>query len=191
MAVTEEVGKAINANVAEDQLRKVAIQEGMNTLRDSGLEKIRQGSTSVEEVLKRTTVTKEALPSYLVNPEIERYHDKEVIIREGNRDKDFFMLVQGALMVVKQGKKIAEVVQPGDYFGEISAITGEPRSESIVSKGRSQVKRFPGDKLYEIIEKYPDVAKNLFSTLSGRLCHADNMLVKLMRQKKLAQSPPS
>jgi len=191
MAVTEEVGKAINANVAEDQLRKVAIQEGMNTLRDSGLEKIRQGATSVEEVLKGTTVTKEALPSYLVNPEIERYHDKEVIIREGNRDKDFFMLVQGALMVVKQGKKIAEVVQPGDYFGEISAITGEPRTASIVSKGRSQVKRFPGDKLYEIIEKYPDVAKNLFSTLSSRLCHADTMLVKLMRQKKLAQSRTS
>jgi type IV pilus assembly protein PilB len=191
MAVTEEVGKAINANVSEDQLRKVAIQEGMNTLRDAGLEKIREGLTSVEEVMKQTTVTKEALPSYLVNPEIERYHDKEVIIREGNRDNDFFMLIQGALMVVKQGKKIAEVVQPGDYFGEISAITGEPRSTSIVSKGRSQVKRFPGDKLYEIIEKYPDVAKNLFSTLSSRLCHADAMLVKLLKQKGPAQSRTS
>ncbi len=184
MAVTEEVGKAINASVPEDQLRRVAIQEGMNTLRDAGLEKIRQGVTSVEEVLKRTTMTKEALPSYLVNPEIERYHDKEFIIREGNRDIDFFMLVQGALMVVKQGKKIAEIVQPGEYFGELSAITGEPRSASIVSKGRSQVKRFPGDKIYEIIEKYPEVAKNLFSTLSSRLCHADSMIVKLMKQVK-------
>jgi type IV pilus assembly protein PilB len=187
MAVTEEVGKAINAKVPEDQLRRIAIQEGMKTLRDAGLEKVRQGMTSIEEVLKRTTETKEALPSYLINPEMERYEDKEYIIREGNRDIDFFMLVQGALMVVKQGKKIAEIVQPGEYFGEISAITGEPRSASIISKGRSSIKRFPGNKLYEIIEKYPEVAKNLFSTLSGRLCHADSMIIKLMQQVRQGQ----
>ncbi|MCD4787723.1 MAG: type IV-A pilus assembly ATPase PilB, partial [Desulfobacterales bacterium] len=35
MEVTDEVAKAINANVPEDQLRKTAIQEGMNTLRDA------------------------------------------------------------------------------------------------------------------------------------------------------------
>ncbi len=37
MEVTDEVGKAITAEVAEDQLRKVAVNEGMLTLRDAGL----------------------------------------------------------------------------------------------------------------------------------------------------------
>ncbi|MBU4209738.1 MAG: type IV-A pilus assembly ATPase PilB, partial [Proteobacteria bacterium] len=99
MEVTDEVAKAINANVPEDQLRKTAIQEGMATLRDAGLTKIREGITSVEEILKRTTITKEALPAYLVNPDVERYEDKDVIIREGNKDIDFFKLIQGALFV--------------------------------------------------------------------------------------------
>jgi type IV pilus assembly protein PilB len=63
MEVTEEVAKAINASVPEDQLRKTAIHEGMVTLRDAGLEKIRQGLTSVEEVLQKTAVTKEAMPA--------------------------------------------------------------------------------------------------------------------------------
>jgi type IV pilus assembly protein PilB len=187
MAVTEEVAKAINADVSEDQLRRTAVKDGMMTLRDAGLEKARQGVTSVEEVLKRTTVTKEALPSYLIDPEVERYQDREIIIREGNRDKDFFMLVQGAMMVVKKGKKIAEILQPGDYFGELSAFTGEPRSATIMSKGRSIIKRFPGDKVFELIEKYPDVAKQIFVILSQRLCHADNMIVKLLNQK----NPPA
>ncbi|MBT9439655.1 MAG: type IV-A pilus assembly ATPase PilB, partial [Desulfobacterales bacterium] len=128
MEVTDEVAKAINANVPEDQLRKTAIQEGMNTLRDAGLTKIREGLTSVEEILKRTTITKEALPAYLVNPDVEKYEDGDVIVREGNKDIDFFKLIQGALIVVKGGKKIAEIVQPGEYFGEMSAIIGEPRS---------------------------------------------------------------
>ncbi len=183
MAVTEEVGKAINAGVQEDQLRRIAIQEGMVTLRDAGIEKIRQGVTSIEEVMKKTTMTREALPAYLINPEIERYEDREIIIREGNTDKDFFKLVQGTVLVVKKGKVIAELSQPGEYFGEMSAITDEPRSATIMSKGRSMVKRFPGEKTPEIIEKYPDVAKQLFSLLSDRLRRADNIIVKLLHEK--------
>jgi len=184
MEVTDEVAKAINANVPEDQLRKTAIQEGMVTLRDSGLTKIREGVTSVEEILKRTTITKEALPAYLVNPDIEKYEDKDVIIREGNKDIDFFKLIHGALIVVKGGKKIAEILQPDEYFGEMSAITGEPRSASIISKGRSVIKRFPGDKIYEIIEKYPDVAKHLFAVIAARLNHADKIMVRLINDRK-------
>ncbi|MBU4100662.1 MAG: cyclic nucleotide-binding domain-containing protein, partial [Proteobacteria bacterium] len=142
------------------------------------------GMTSVEEILKRTTITKEALPAYLVNPDVERYEDKDVIIREGNKDIDFFKLIQGALFVVKGGKKIAEIVQPGEYFGEMSAITGEPRSASIISKGRSIIKRFPGDKLYELIEKYPDVAKHLFKVIASRLDRADKIMVRLINERK-------
>ena len=108
----------------------------------------------------------------------------DVIIREGNKDIDFFKLIQGALFVVKGGKKIAEIVQPGEYFGEMSAITGEPRSASIISRGKSIVKRFPGDKIYELIEKYPDVAKHLFEIIASRLNRADKIMVKLINERK-------
>lgn len=183
MEVTEGVEKAINANLSEDQLRKVAVQDGMDTLREAGLQKIRQGVTSIEEVLKRTNITKDALPDYLVNPDVEQYEDREVIIREGNADKDFFMLVQGSVVVVKGGKKIAQIVQPGEYFGELSAITGEPRSASVVSYQRSVIRRFPGDKLKEVIEKYPHVATHLFEVLASRLNQADRNIFKLLSEK--------
>ena len=187
MEITDEVGKAISAEVPEDQLRKVAMQEGMITLRDAGLQKIRTSEVSLEEVLKKTTITKEALPAYLINPDVERYDDKDVIIREGNTDIDFFTLVQGGLYVVKGGKKIAEIVEPGEYFGEMSAITGEPRSASIIAKGRATVKRFPGDKLTEVIEKYPDVAKHLFGVLAARLDSTDKRFVNMLKQIKRVQ----
>ena len=44
--------------------------------------------------------------------------------KEGNMDNDFFELIQGAVIVVKGGKKIAEITQPGAYFGEMAAISG-------------------------------------------------------------------
>lgn len=191
MEVTEEVEKAINANLPEDQLRKIAVQEGMITLREAGLEKVRRGVTSIEEILKRTNITKEALPEYLVNPDVEQYEDREAIVREGNTDKDFFMLVQGSVIVVKGGKKIAQIVQPGEYFGEMSAITGEPRSASIISYQRSVIRRFPGEKLPEIIEKYPQVASHLFEVLAHRLNQADQNIYKLLSERSQKNKPTS
>jgi type IV pilus assembly protein PilB len=181
MAVNEEIAKAINAGASEDHLRRIASKEGMVTLREAGLEKIRRGITSAEEVLKCTVATKEMLPSYLLKPDLEQYEDRSVIVREGTHDKDFFSLVQGALLVVKKGKKIGEIKEPGEFFGEMAAITGQVRSTTIISNGRSTVKRFPGDKLSEIIEQYPDVTKKLFEITANRLHRAELQIVELLR----------
>ena len=183
MEVTDEVAKAISAEVPEDQLRKIAIQEGMIPLRNAAILKAIQGVTSLDEVLKKTVVTEESLPAYLVNPDIEKYEDGDVIIRQGNNDIDFFQLIQGALMVVKDGKKIAEITEPNEYFGEMSAISGVARSASILSKGRSAIKRFPGGKIMEIIEKHPNVAKHFFKTLVSRLGQANDIIVKLAESR--------
>jgi type IV pilus assembly protein PilB len=51
--------------------------------------------------------------------------------------------VQGSLIVSKQGKKIAEITEPGEYFGEMAAISGELRSASIISKREISGKTFP------------------------------------------------
>jgi type IV pilus assembly protein PilB len=179
MEITEEVSKAISAEVPEDQLRKIAVQEGMTPLRDAALQKVREGVTSIEEALRRTVAHKESLPAYLVNPDQEQYEDGDTIIREGNTDIDFFKLIRGSLTVIKGGKKIAELTEPGEYFGEMASITGEHRSASIISQGRCTVKRFPGDKIEEIIEKYPDVTNHLFKTMTIRLHKSNQIIVKL------------
>ncbi|MBU1233347.1 MAG: type IV-A pilus assembly ATPase PilB [Proteobacteria bacterium] len=179
MEVTDEVAKAISAEVPEDHLRKIAHQEGMVPLRQAAIEKVRQGVTSVEEALRRTVAHEESLPAYLVNPDVENYEDADTIIREGNTDIDFFKLIRGALSVVKGGKKIAELTEPGEYFGEMAALSGEQRTASIVSMGRSTIKRYPGGKLDEIITKYPDVSIHLFKTMATRLHKTNQIIVKL------------
>ncbi|ADW18952.1 cyclic nucleotide-binding protein [Desulfobulbus propionicus DSM 2032] len=185
MEVTEAVAEAIQAEVSEEQLRKVAIQEGMYTLREAGLQKAREGVTSLEEVLKRTVAHEDSLPAYLVNPDVEEYEDGDVIIQEGNKDKDFFKLIRGKVAVLRSGKKIAEITEPGEYFGEMAAILEEPRSASIISVGRCTIKRYPGDKLNELIEKYPEVSRHLFRTLVERLQKTDRIVVQLASATKI------
>jgi type IV pilus assembly protein PilB len=183
MEVTENVANIISANVSEDQLRKTAILEGMVTLRDAGLEKVRRGFTSAEEILRRTNLTKGSVPAYLASPEIEEYDSKAVVFREGNRGSDFFKLVKGELIIVREGKKIGEIVQPGEYFGEIAAITGKQRSETVISRGKSIVERYPGDKLNEIVDKYPKITQKFLEQMAGRIDASTKILVNLMNHQ--------
>ncbi|HUP23766.1 MAG TPA: type IV-A pilus assembly ATPase PilB [Thermoanaerobaculia bacterium] len=54
MAIGEEVRELILAGASAYELRQKALQQGMLSLRHSGLDKIRGGVTSVEEVMRET-----------------------------------------------------------------------------------------------------------------------------------------
>lgn len=193
MEVTNAVAEAIQAKASEEQLRKVALQEGMYTLREAGLQKAREGVTSLEEVLKRTVAHESSLPAYLVNPDVEEYKDGEVIIQEGSKDQDFYKLIRGKVAILRAGKKIAELTDPGEYFGEMAAILNKSRSATIIAIGRCTVKRYPGDKLGELIEKYPNIAQQLFSSLMNRLDRADHLIVQVasaVQASRASQSTP-
>jgi type IV pilus assembly protein PilB len=176
MEMTEVVREAVTANVPEEQLRKIAMKEGMYTLRQEGLKKVKEGVTTLDEVLKKTIKEKEIMPAYLLNPDEQVYEDGDLIIKEGNTDDNFYKLIQGRLVVTVNGVQVGEITQPGEYFGEMSAVMGTPRTASVWSKGKSVVKVFPGDKLKETIEKYPDIALKLISSLTTRLQDASYRL---------------
>ena len=54
MEVTDEIRELILIGASALELRKKAIDDGMITLRESGLHKIRLGVTTLEEVVRET-----------------------------------------------------------------------------------------------------------------------------------------
>src|SRR5437588_3708148 len=54
MEITDEIRELILIGASSLELRKKAIEDGMITLRESGLQKIRNGVTTIEEVLRET-----------------------------------------------------------------------------------------------------------------------------------------
>jgi len=52
MTVTEEIERLVAENASAEDMGRVAREQGMLTLRDDGMEKVRAGSTSIEEVLR-------------------------------------------------------------------------------------------------------------------------------------------
>jgi hypothetical protein len=174
---------AIASKVSEGQLRKIALKEGMATLRLDGLLKAQQGMTTLAQVLEKTVIQKESLPHYLLNPDEQIFENGDIIIKEGNTDQAFYKLIQGCLEVYKGQNLIAEISQTNTYFGEMSSLVGSRRSATIKSQGRSIVKVFPGDKLSEVLDNYPDIAKQIINTLVLRLNESGNKLSEMMQTR--------
>lgn len=54
MPVTSEIKEMVLEGASADEIKKTAIRQGMKTLRMSGLQKIKEGVTSIEEVVRVT-----------------------------------------------------------------------------------------------------------------------------------------
>jgi type IV pilus assembly protein PilB len=54
MEITEELRELILVGASALELRRKAVEEGMITLRGSGLLKVKQGMTTIEEVVRET-----------------------------------------------------------------------------------------------------------------------------------------
>lgn len=73
----------------------------------------------------------------IVNDPILAFGDEETIVREGDAGDSMFVVLEGACTVVmnatsefQPGVELAELSQ-GDVFGEMAALTNEPRVSRV------------------------------------------------------------
>ena len=66
-----------------------------------------------------------------------KFEAGESIIKEGEEGKELFFLLTGeafATKVIEGETKEVMQYKPGDYFGELALLRGEPRAASVVAK---------------------------------------------------------
>ncbi len=96
-------------------------------------------------------------------------------------------MIQGCIEDYKGKEKIAEISEPNTYFGEMSILLGEKRNASISSLGKSIVKVFPGDKLWETLDGFPDISRQVITTLATRVKDTNQRLVSAVGAKTEAE----
>jgi serine/threonine protein kinase len=93
----------------------------------------------------------------------------KTIIEEGEIDDSFYILISGEVLV-RKGRKDVAVVEKGQCFGEMSYLTGEARTASIITKNECILLKFSStllDKLSEPIQLR--FFKNFTTTILKRL----------------------
>jgi putative ABC transport system ATP-binding protein len=60
------------------------------------------------------------------------YAPGEIIIREGEPGEEFMLISEGEVEVIRAEHEVARL-GPGDFFGEVALISGEPRNATVVA----------------------------------------------------------
>jgi CRP-like cAMP-binding protein len=91
-----------------------------------------------------------------------------VLCEEGDRGREFFVLVDGEVEVAKKGRRVA-TLRGGDFVGEISLLEESPRTATVTAK--TPVRFFvltPRD-FRRVVDEYPSVERKVLRALARRV----------------------
>jgi signal transduction histidine kinase len=80
-----------------------------------------------------------------------------------------------------------KVLQPGEFFGEMSLLDNEPRSANAVAKNHVELLIIPKERFFKLAINHPKIMFNLMQTLSWRLRDTNQRFIELM-DKLIAQN---
>ncbi|MCK6548917.1 cyclic nucleotide-binding domain-containing protein [Myxococcota bacterium] len=104
--------------------------------------------------------------------ELVRREPGEVIFRRGEPGNSFFIVLSGEVALGPEPKSVSETRRRGDFFGEVSLLTGEPRSLDATAVTEVELASIGKDDFRQVVMANPAVALELSRILGQRLAEA-------------------
>lgn len=95
-----------------------------------------------------------------------------VIIRWGERTRDFYVLLEGKASVTR-GTQILGVIGPGDYCGELAILDPAPRSATVTMVTEGTLLAFGQREFLALLDEMPHVNHKLLGGLAHRVHELD------------------
>ena len=165
--------------------RKINIPFPIRTLQ---LERKTRASTEDALAPARSMLRKEALFSCLDDmqldtmlreAEFEHFGRGEAVIEEGAQGDSMFILLRGTaqVSVAKNGAPIrVGVLRQGDCFGEMSLLTGEPRTATVRAEKDCEVLEISKPVMAELLRASPQCMEQLSALLAHRKMETEGIV---------------
>ncbi|CAN2534801.1 hypothetical+protein [Methylocapsa aurea] len=102
-----------------------------------------------------------------------RAQEKECILNYKDDSADIYFVAYGDVRVSIQsvaGKDLMlRVIKEGEFFGELSALDGKPRSAAIHAITDTVIARMSPTTFREVIHRYPEVCDRVLETLTSEV----------------------
>jgi CRP/FNR family transcriptional regulator, cyclic AMP receptor protein len=95
-----------------------------------------------------------------------------VLIRQGERGREFFVIVDGKAKVSARGRK-GKTLGPGSAFGELSLFDQGPRSATVTAASDMFLLVLDSRSFSSLITEVPSVASKIFRVMAERLRAAE------------------
>lgn len=122
---------------------------------------------------------------------IEKFKALDVIIKEGDFGKWVYVLLAGALKVVKHGAEICVLQKQGDIIGEIGAVKTMPRSASVIAIkdsiclaiNLSVIEHMSGEEKTDYLKRLNDFFTPLIESRLQQTLEVDEIMREIQRKK--------
>jgi PAS domain S-box-containing protein len=123
------------------------------------------------------------LDKIINNPDLKKYvtsfESDQIVFMEGDETQDLFILISGKLDILKGNKKISEITEPGDLFGEMSVLLGGKRTATAKVKKDVKAIQVPKNEITDFLDKFPEIARDITRILARRLDETSQILYGL------------
>lgn len=96
---------------------------------------------------------------------------EEIKIQQGEESYSFYVIAKGECecFVKDENRKerFVRTLYPGDHFGEIAIITGNPRTATIQTKNYSTIGQMSKEHMIELFQEFPEVKNKMTHALAG------------------------
>lgn len=110
----------------------------------------------------------------------ETFRRGEVLVTQGQRGGDLYVLESGRLSVERDGVVIATIEEPDSVVGEMSVLLGSANSATVRAERDSQV-RVVRDAI-RILGRHPELTLRIAQLVCQRLDATSALLVELSRE---------
>lgn len=90
------------------------------------------------------------------------------LTREGERGREFVVLLEGSADVHKQGAKVA-TLGPGDFLGEIALLIDVPRTATVTTTTPVRALIVAAHHFRQVLARSPETRVKLVEALAARL----------------------
>jgi signal transduction histidine kinase len=108
--------------------------------------------------------------------EVLNFEADEVVCVEETSSESMYFIQWGEVSISKKGVAFAHL-ETGDYFGEMSLITGRVRNATVTTLVPSVLFEISASVFDRLFEKSPTVMRNLLLTYDGRLRRHNDVVV--------------
>jgi cAMP-dependent protein kinase regulator len=127
-----------------------------------------------------------ALEKILSSTALRTYSEGDIIVTEGEEGSSLFLVVSGEVKVFTRSSDgrhlpLAEL-GPGDFFGEVSLLTGKPRTATITAKTPVTAIELTKQAMDDIAQDHPEVRQVIESFYERRAHDTVEAVIRRMRE---------
>jgi cAMP-dependent protein kinase regulator len=118
--------------------------------------------------------------------DLEQHREGDIIITEGEPGSSMYVIASGEVKVYTRGQKgsiyLAKLGE-GDFFGEVSVLSGKPRTATITASQPTELLRLDKEKLDNALGKYPGIRKVLDEFYKKRAKHTVEAMIESLKKR--------